>query len=88
MAVQTRHLSARNDFAGDAIVGAGFVLVANDAGRALHAPLPDDERACVIGHDSRCTRKWLLLPSLRRQADPGFNASGSKRQQRWAGPDI
>ena len=59
VAVQTRRLSASNDFAGDAIVGAGFVLVAHDAGRALHTPLPDDddERARAFGDHSRSTRK-------------------------------
>jgi hypothetical protein len=46
VAVQTRRLSARSDFAGNAIVGVGLVLVANDGGRALHTPLPDDERTC------------------------------------------
>ena len=53
MAVQIRRLSARNDVAGNAIVSAGFVLVANDGGRALHTPLPDDERACAFGYYSR-----------------------------------
>jgi hypothetical protein len=57
VAVQTRRLSARDDFAGNAIVGAGFVLVANDGGRALHTPLPDDELACAFGYYSRSTRK-------------------------------
>jgi hypothetical protein len=53
MAVQTRRLSARSDFAGNAIVSVGLVLVANDGGRALHTPLPDDERACAFGYYSR-----------------------------------
>jgi hypothetical protein len=57
VAVQTRRLSARSDFAGNAIVGVGLVLVANDGGRALHTPLPDDERTCAFGYYSRGTRK-------------------------------
>jgi hypothetical protein len=57
VAVQTRRLSARNDFAGNAIVGVGLVLVANDGSRALHAPLPDDEFACTLGYYSTSTRK-------------------------------
>jgi hypothetical protein len=57
VAVQTRRLSARSDFAGNAIVSVGLVLVANDSGRALHTPLPDDERAGAFGHHSRSTRK-------------------------------
>jgi hypothetical protein len=57
VAVQTRRLSARNDFAGNAIVGVGLVLVANDGGRALHTPLPDDELAFALGYYSRSTCK-------------------------------
>jgi DNA-binding beta-propeller fold protein YncE len=50
VAVQTRRLSAGNGCTRYASFGAGCVLVAHGAGRALHTPLPDDERACVIGH--------------------------------------
>jgi len=57
VAVQIRSLSARNDVAGNAIVSAWFVLVAHGAGRALHAPLPDDELACAFGYYSSCTRR-------------------------------
>ena len=57
MAVQTRSLGAGIDLAGDAIVGGGLVLVAYRAGRAVHTPLPDDERACAFGYHSRSARK-------------------------------
>jgi hypothetical protein len=80
VAVQTRRLNARSDIAGDAVVGVGFVLVAHGAGRPLHTPLPDDERAGAFRNHSSSTRKWLLLPSLCSQTDARFVASGSKRQ--------
>jgi hypothetical protein len=86
--LQIRRLGAGNGCTGYTSFGGGFVLVAHGAGRALQAPLPDDERACAFDHGSGCVGKYLLLPSLRRQADPGFNASGSKRPQHWGGPDI
>jgi len=79
MAVQTSRLRAGNDSAGDAIVGAGFVLVAHGAGQALHTSLPDDERAYAFGQHSRSIRKWFLLPSLCRQTDARFDPSGSER---------
>ncbi len=59
MADQIRLVSARNDVAGNAIVCARFVLVAHDAGRALHTPLPDDEDECggTFSYYSNCTRR-------------------------------
>jgi len=56
VAVQIRCLSACNGFACNAIVGVGLVL-ANGAGRALHAPLPDDEdeRAGALSYYSSST---------------------------------
>jgi len=86
--VQTRRLGAGNGCTGSASFGAGFVLVAHGAGRALHTPLPDDERACAFGHHSRITRKWFLLPSLGCQTDARFDASGSKRQRLSVGSNI
>jgi hypothetical protein len=87
VAVQTRRLSARNDFAGNAIVSGGYVLVAHDTGRALHTPLPDDERACAFDYHSGSTRKQLLLPSLCCQTDPRFYGARTKRQ-RFCGANI
>jgi hypothetical protein len=64
------------------------VLVAHGAGQPLHAPLPDDKRAGGGSHHSRSAREWLLLPSLGRQTDARFDASGSKQQWLSVGSNI
>lgn len=77
MAVQTRRYRVSGHPVGDANVGADLVLVAHVGGRKVQAPLPDDERARTFRHDSRNTRKYLLLPSVCCQADTGFDTTGS-----------
>ena len=84
MAVQTRRCFTSGRPVGDAIVGGHLVLVAHVGGREVQAPLPDDERTRTFRHDSRDTRKYLLLPSVCCQADTGFDTTGSNWQRRMA----
>ena len=80
MPVQTRRLGAGNGCVGNAVVGAGFVLVAS-GGRTLHIALPDDGRTCAFIQHSRSSRRWLLLPNLCCQT--GARANGAGSRCRW-----
>ena len=88
MGIQTRRRSTRNDFAGDASIGAGFMLVAYVGSEGLHSSLPNDERVFAFDDGSGGVSKYLLLPSLRGQANPSFNTSSSNQQQHWCSPDT